>query len=149
MTCHRQSFDIEIILCGIRVDSPAGASVLTNAGGSGAFTRTQYAASAVVQRSEHAVGLSLCKHHHAGIVHVVHEIHKHVAIRCIAAGDMRKCGTAVVFLFLHRRIADFVIAAIFIAPDMIQIQPMPDFMVAVLPLLKVPSSVPTVPNALY
>src|SRR5215475_6096538 len=83
------------------------------------------AGSWTVERRVHAGHLLRGEHEHCGVVHVVHVVHEHIAVRPVAAGDMGELGLPVIRKLRIRRVTDEIcsLAMGSVSPYVVKIQP--------------------------
>src|SRR5689334_7284774 len=82
------------------------------------------------QRGLHACNLPVSKHYHNAIVDIVHVVDEHVAVGTVTARDVWKLRRIIVWKLRLGRIGHMIRARTVagVAPDMVEVEPMPDFM---------------------
>lgn len=122
--------DLEKAIAGIRADAhEAGEAGFVDGSAAGAGPGTDQPGAVIADDAEHAVALVERKHVHAAVIDVVHVVHVHLAIAITAATVERivgEAGAAVVFLLCGGGVADEVVAAVRVAPDVVEEKPMAD-----------------------
>jgi len=94
----------------------------------GSRSQQQLPEPALRKQATHPVPLTIGKEMHPDVVGKIHIIHIEIAIRRIPTGNNNAAGIPISSGGLRRRIRNFVITAIGIAPDMYQVQPVTDLM---------------------
>ena len=103
-----------------------------------------------IEAGLHAGDLARGEHEHRGIIDIVHVVHEHVAVGSVVAGDVRERRRAGVSSRLIGRVRHVVrarTAGAVIAPDVVEVQPMADFVGRGTAEMERRAAVPTVPNA--